>query len=102
MDFAVLADHWVKLKEREKRDKYLDLAWELKKTMEHEIDGDASCNWRARYSQERISTETGGLGNKRTSGDYPNNSIVKIGQNTEENPGVLRRPFVTKTPVENH
>ena len=31
MDFAVLAKHWVKLKEGEKRDKYLDLARELKK-----------------------------------------------------------------------
>ena len=31
MDFAVPADHRVKLKEYEKKDKYLDLAWELKK-----------------------------------------------------------------------
>ena len=31
MDFAVPADHIVKLKEREKKDKYLDLARELKK-----------------------------------------------------------------------
>ena len=35
--FAVLADHRIKLKECEKRDKYLDLARELKKkqTVEH-------------------------------------------------------------------
>ena len=31
MDFAVPADHRVKLKESEKRDMYLDLARELKK-----------------------------------------------------------------------
>ena len=31
MDFAVSADHRVKLKESEKKDKYLDLARELKK-----------------------------------------------------------------------
>ena len=31
VDFAVLADHRIKLKEYEKRDKYLDLARELKK-----------------------------------------------------------------------
>ena len=30
-DFAVPADHRVKFKESEKKDKYLDLAWELKK-----------------------------------------------------------------------
>ena len=34
MDFAVPADHRVKLKESEKKDKYLDLTRELKKTME--------------------------------------------------------------------
>ena len=31
VDFAVPVDHRVKLKESEKKDKYLDLAWELKK-----------------------------------------------------------------------
>ena len=31
VDFAVPADHRIKLKESEKRDKYLDLARELKK-----------------------------------------------------------------------
>ena len=35
-------------------------------------------------------TGTRGLGNKRTSGDYPNGSINEIGQNTEESPGDLR------------
>ena len=43
VDIAVPADHWVKLKEGEKRDKYLDLARELK-TKEHESDGDTYCN----------------------------------------------------------
>ena len=33
MDFAVPAHHRVKLKESEKRDKYLDLARELKKKL---------------------------------------------------------------------
>ena len=38
-DFAVPADHRIKLIEWEKRDKYLDLARELKKkTVEHESD----------------------------------------------------------------
>ena len=31
MDFAIPADHRVKLKENEKKDKYLDLAMVLKK-----------------------------------------------------------------------
>ena len=31
VDFAVPADHRIKMKKSEKKDKYLDLAWELKK-----------------------------------------------------------------------
>ena len=43
--FAVPADHRIKLKECEKKDKYLDLARELKKTMEHEGDDYTNCDW---------------------------------------------------------
>ena len=43
-DFAVPADHSVKLQEKEKKDKYQDLARELK-TMKHENDDNNSCNW---------------------------------------------------------
>ena len=53
MDFAILADLRVNLKENEKRGKYLDLIRELKKTtLEHK--GDTTCNWCARYSHQRI------------------------------------------------
>ena len=31
VDFAVFAEHRIKLKECEKKDKYLDIAWELEK-----------------------------------------------------------------------
>ena len=44
MNFAVQTDLRIKLKEIEKRDKYLDLARELKKIMEHESDGDTNYN----------------------------------------------------------
>ena len=33
--------------------------------------------------------ETGGIGNKRTSGDHPNYSFIKIGRNTKKSPGDL-------------
>ena len=36
MDFAVLADHRIKLSEGEKKDKYIDIARELKKTIEQD------------------------------------------------------------------
>ena len=38
VDFSELADHRVKLKESEKKDKYLDLVSNLKKSEEHERD----------------------------------------------------------------
>ena len=42
VDFAVPADHRVKMKEREKKYKRVDIAKDLKKTMEHESDGDTN------------------------------------------------------------
>ena len=45
VDFAVPADHRIKLKECEKGDKYLDLARELKKNMEHEGDNYTNYDW---------------------------------------------------------
>ena len=45
MDFAVPTDHRLKLRENKKKDHYLDLARELKKTVEHERDDYTNCNW---------------------------------------------------------
>ena len=88
MDFAIPADHWVKLEEGEMKDKFLDLTRELKKkkkkqTMKQESGDDTSCNWPTRHSHQRIDTETRGLGNKSTKRDHPNYSIVEIGQNAD-------------------
>ena len=48
-----------------------------------------------------ITKGPGGLGNWRTGGDYPNDSIAEDGQNTETSPGDLRRLAVSQTPVKN-
>ena len=97
VDFAVPADHRKQLKECKKKDKYLDLARELKKkTVEHENDDYANCDWCFWHSNERIIKGSGGFGSWRTSGDRPNDSI------TEKNPGDLRRLAVTQIPVKNH
>ena len=45
VDLAVPADHRINLKESEKKDKYLDLARELKKAVEHESNDCANCDW---------------------------------------------------------
>ena len=70
--------------------------------MEHESDSDTNCNYRARYSHQRISTGIGGLENYRTSGDHPNYGIDEIGQNTKKSLGDLRKLAVTQTLVENN
>ena len=88
VDFA---DYRIKLKESEKKDKYLNLV----------RDDDTNCNWCSWYSHQRISAGIKGLGNKRTIGDHPNYSIVEIGQNTEKSPRDLRFS-VTQIPVRNH
>ena len=46
VDFAIPADHYVKIKENEKKDKYLDLARKLKKkTVKYEDNSDTNCRW---------------------------------------------------------
>ena len=99
---AVPADHWVKLKVGENKDKYLDRSRELKKNLENEGDSNTNFNWRARYSQQRVDKGIGGVRNKKTSEDHPNDSIIKNSQNTKKSPGDLRRLAVTHTPVRNY
>ena len=53
-------------------------------------------------SHQIIIEGTGGLGNKRSSGEHPNYYIIEDGQNTEKSPGDLRRFAVTQTPVKDH
>ena len=70
--------------------------------MEHEGDVSTNCNWCSWHSHQRIGSGTEGLRNNRTSGDYPNYSIVKINQKTEKSPGDLWRIAVTYIPVKDH
>ena len=91
VDFAVPANHWIKLKEQEK-DKYHDLAKELKKklwnmnvTIMPTVTG-AFCT-----VSKGLLKGTRGLGNWRLSGYHPNDSIIENGQNTENIPGDLRK-----------
>ena len=95
---AVPPDHGIKLKESEKKDKYLDLVRELKKL------------WNMKVTIVQIVIDafgtvtkgTGGLGNKRTCGDHPNYNIIENGQITEKCPGDLRRLAVVQTQVKDH
>ena len=64
--------------------------------MAHESDRDTNSSWGTQCSHRRIESGTERLGNKWTSGDHPNESVIKIGLNTEKSPGDLRRPAVTR------
>ena len=66
VDFPVLTDHRVKLKESKKKYKFFDLTRNIK-TMEHKSDNYTSYNWYSWYSHQKINKGTGGLGHKRTS-----------------------------------
>ena len=72
------------------------------KAVEQESDDNTNCDCCSWYRHQRISTRTGRLGNKRTSGDDPNYCIIKIGQNSEKISGDLRRLVVSQTPVKKH
>ena len=99
VDFSLLVDDWVKIKESEKKDIYQDLAREQKKKPTiHEGDGDTNCNWYPRNNPQRFHKRTWRLGNQRTSGDNSDYNI-KISLNTEKGPGDFRRLAVTWAPV---
>ena len=85
--------------QNEKRDKYLDLARELKTAMDNENDGGTNCNWWACNVLQRLGR---GTENTRTSRDHLKYSIVKISLNTEKSPGYLKRLAVTQTPEKDH
>ena len=95
VDFAFPVDQRVKIKESKKSEKYVDLAKELKRTMEHEGDGDINSNPCTWNNTQRIVKETGWLGSEWKCGDRPEYRIIKIGQNTKKSPKDLRRLTVS-------
>ena len=101
VNFAVPADPIVKLGESKKRDKYLDHARESKEIGNTKVTVILIATGALGTIPKRIGKGTGRLGNKRTSEDRPDNSIDKIGQNTEKSPGELKRLVVSQTSEEN-
>ena len=101
MDFAVPADRRVKLKESEKKNKYLDLArewknlWNMKMTSIPIVIGAFGTVTKGLLK---------GLEDLKIRGcveDHPNYNVIENGQNTEKSPGDLRRLPVTQTPGKN-
>ena len=102
MDVVIQVNHRIKLKESGKKDKYIDLAREWKKTMEHERENYTNLYWCFWFSHQRIIKGTRGLGSRRTIGDHPNDDVIENGQNTEKSSGDSRRLAVAHTPLKDH
>ena len=103
MDFAVAADHKVKIQESKKNiGKYLDLVRELKVTVGDVGDGDTSCTSCTWNGLKNIGRKTGGIGNWTKKWNHQNYSVIEIDQNSEKSPVDLRRLTVTLTPVKDN
>ena len=104
MDIAVPGDLKVKLKETERRDKYLDLARELTKIVEKESNVYSNCNWSTYTVTEWLIKRQKDLQKREIpnkSGNHPN-SIIEIGQNTEKSPKDFKRLGFPQTQVKGH
>ena len=90
------------MKKRKRRDKYLDLAKELKKL------------WNIRQTMmpfvvgalgivpKGLEKKIGGIGNQRNNRGYSETALNRIGLNTEKSPGDLKRLAVTQTRGKDH
>ena len=85
----------MKIKEREKRDKFLDLARELRKLWNMRI----GTLWNG---HQRIVKGARRVGNRRTNRDHPNYNIINIVQNIKKSPVGLKGVAVTQTQVKDH
>ena len=76
MDFAVPADHKSKLKESEKKGEYLYFARELKKLRNMKVTLIPVVIGAFGTVTKRIIKWSGGLGDRKTSGDHLNYNII--------------------------
>ena len=84
MDLAILSGHRVKIKEREKIYKYLDLARVLKNYCETcASDDDTRCSLAAVNSPQINGKGTGNIGNMRINQEFSVYIIADIRQNTQ-------------------
>ena len=87
MNFTVRANHRKKIKEGERRDKYLDLARELKNAVKHDDNINTNCNWNTWNDPQRRGKET-----------VERRLNFEIDQNTEKTPTDPRRLAVSRIP----
>ena len=82
MDFAIPADHRVRIKESEKIDEYLDLAREMKKLSKMKMTELPIVAGALRSILKNLEKRLRDTGNQRKNQNYPDHSSVKINKNT--------------------
>ena len=96
MDFAVPVEQRVKGKRKKRQ-----VLWPCLRTkiaVKHQGDGDTNCKCRTLNGPQLFEKVTERVRNRRTNRDYPDYSIVEIGQNIEKSPGDMR----TQTSLKDH
>ena len=101
MEIGIPADKRIKIKEREKIGKYLDLTRELKKTWNFGVIV-IPIIVGVLETVSKGSKKTGGTINQSKNRDHFKYSIVKISLNTEKCPGDLEGLAVTQIHVKDH
>ena len=92
----------MKIKESEKKDKYLGLIRELNNLWNMRVVVVAIVIVAFGTVPKGSEKEVGRVENRRRNGDHSDYKIVDIGQNTQKSPGDLRRFAVTQTPIKTH
>ena len=70
--------------------------------VEHEGDGDTTCNRCTWNDPQRLGKKAGRIGNRKTNRNHTNYSTVEIGQNTGKSSGDLGKLAVTRIPERDH
>ena len=76
MYFTHSVDHRVKIKESEEREKYYDLAKELKKKKEHSGKGDSNYNWYTWNGIKKTRRKPEGIGYQGKNRDYQTTALL--------------------------
>ena len=97
-------DHWLKINERKKIYKYLDVKKKkqicIKQIVEHEGDDDTNCNWYICNGNQRFGEKkTKRIVNQRKNRDYLDRRVFEIDINTEKSPANLKILAIALTPL---
>ena len=99
VDFAILADHREKIKEKQEDRQILGSCQRAEKAVEHKNDDDSNWSWCPWNGPQTPGKETEGTGDQGKNWVNPDHSTTKISKNSLESPRNLKIIAVTQTSV---